>query len=300
MTEPGVVNLNFRQTLPDPLRYVGFVDYYGPLDLRTHSAHRHSYYQFFLVTEGRFLFVSETGEEVWLDTGDALVFRPGVMHNWHVDPDAMCRTFMVFFDPIPPGPFHDLEERLNREPLPGHWHLTVDLEEVQPLLNLIRSECERSVAMAASVVYGLTMSTVAMCTRSLAPGKGMGNESDLPSSLLAALMFIEEHFPEAISVGDIARHAGLGTGRLTELFREHVGTSPLRYLNNHRIDRAKILLLYSPLKLAEVASQCGFNSLPYFCRRFAKEAGVTPGDFRRGRFDQVLQERDPRAPHEEE
>jgi AraC-like DNA-binding protein len=300
MTEPSVINLNFRQELPLPLRYVGFVDYYGPLDLRTHSAHRHAYYQFFLVTEGQFLFVSETGEEVWLQAGDALIFRPGVMHNWHVEPRATCRTFMVFFDPIPPGPFQDLEERLNREPLPGHWQLAVDLAQIRPLLDMIREECEKSAAMAASVVYGLTMAAIAICTRALAPGRGMGSEGGLPASVLAALKFIEEHFAEAISVADIARHAGIGTGRLTELFREHVGTSPLRYLNTHRTDRAKILLLYSPLKLAEVASQCGFNSLPYFCRKFAKETGVTPGDFRRGRFDHILPERDERAHSEED
>jgi len=290
MAEPGVVNLNFRQALPAPLLYVGFVDYYGPLDWRTHSAHRHAYYQFFIVTEGRFLFVAETGENLWLETGDALIFRPGIMHNWHVEPDTLCRTFMVFFDPIQEGAFHEVQERLSQEPLPGHWRLTVDQAETAPLLAAIRRECEASASLGTAVVYGLVMATMAACTRSLAPGSGAGSEGSLPAAVLAALQFIEERFAEPISVSDIARHAALSAGRLTELFRSHVGTSPLSYLNNHRIDKAKILLLYSPLKLAEVAAQTGFNSLPYFCRRFNQATGVTPGDFRRGRFDHVLQD----------
>ncbi len=290
MAEPGVINLNFRQALPAPLLYVGFVDYYGPLDWRTHSAHRHDYYQFFVVTEGRFLFVAETGENLWLEPGDALIFRPGIMHNWHVEPDTCCRTFMVFFDSIPEGPFHDIQERLSQEPLPGHWRLPVSLEEVVPLLAAIRRECETSASLGTAVVYGLTMTLMAACTRSLAPGNGAGGGNGLPPAVLKALQYIETHFAAAISVVDIARHAGLSTGRLTELFRLHVGTSPLSYLNNHRIDKAKILLLYSPLKLAEVAAQSGFRSLPYFCRRFGQAAGVTPGDFRRGRFEQVLHE----------
>lgn len=298
MAEPGVVNLNFRQALPAPLLYVGFVDYYGPLDWRTHSAHRHAYYQFFIVTEGRFLFVSETGENLWLEEGEALIFRPGVMHNWHVEPGVFCRTFMVFFDPIPEGAFHEVQERLSQEPLPSHWRLEVEQDEVAPLLAAIRRECEASSSLATAVVYGLTMALMAACTRSLAPGSGAGSEAALPEAVLKALQFIETRFAEPISVADIARHAGLSAGRLTELFRLHVGTSPLSYLNNHRIDKAKILLLYSPLKLAEVADQTGFNSLPYFCRRFNQATGVTPGDFRRGRFDQVLQECESTLPTE--
>src|SRR3989339_1885946 len=101
MSEGRVINLNFRHALPAPLLYVGFVDHYGPLDMRSHSAHRHGHYQFFAVTEGRFLFVPESGREIWLDEGDVIVFRPRLLHNWHVEPDAVCRTFMVFFDAIP-------------------------------------------------------------------------------------------------------------------------------------------------------------------------------------------------------
>ena len=133
MSEGRVINLNFRHALPAPLLYVGFVDYYGPLDMRSHSAHRHGHYQFFAVTEGRFLFVPESGREIWLDEGDVIVFRPGLLHNWHVEPDAVCRTFMVFFDAIPDGVFGELGQRLAQDAAVGHRTFAISLLGAAPM-----------------------------------------------------------------------------------------------------------------------------------------------------------------------
>lgn len=284
MSEGRVINLNYRHALPSPLLYVGFVDYYGPLEMRLHSAHRHGHYQFVLVTEGRFLFVPETGREIWLGPGEVVIFPPGVLHNWHVDPDTICRTFMVFFDAPVSGPFVQLGRRLSEGNGIGHWRFSVPLAQAAPMLTALRSEYEQNKPLADSVVYGLTMALMTFAIRHLAPEADAEPAGGFPSPLEAALEFVEARYAAPITVRDIAREAGVSPSRLNQLFQEHIGTSPLRYLNNHRIDRAKILLLYSPFVIAEIATQSGFTSPQYFSRVFTKAAGVTPGAFRAGRF----------------
>jgi len=287
MSSGRVSNLNFRHVLPAPLLYVGFVDYCGPLDMRTHAAHRHDHYQFFIVTEGRFLFVPESGREIWLEAGDVLIFRPGVLHNWHVEPDTVCRTFMAFFHPIPAGVFGQLSQRLAHDPVVGHWTFRVPLDEAVPMLTALRSECEQSRPMANAVVYGLTMAFMTFAARQLAPEAAAEPFGGFPPALAAALEFIEANYAATVSVRDIAEQAGVSPTRLNQLFRTHIGTSPMRYVNNRRIDRAKILLLYSPFMIAEIARQTGFRSPHYFNRAFKSATDVTPSEFRASNFTRV-------------
>ena len=288
MSEGHVCNLNFRHALPEPLLYVGFVDYYGPLDMRNHSPHRHDHYQFLLVTEGRFLFLPESGREIRLGAGDVVIFKPGVLHNWHVESGMTCRTLMAFFRAIPDGVFGQFGQRLVADTAVGHWQFPIPMAEAEPMLAALRSECQQNLPMADAVVYGLTMTFMTFASRYLAPEAAAEPSGGFPPPLAAALEFIEDSYSRQLSVEDIARQAGVGPTRLNQLFQTHIGTSPMRYLSNHRIDRAKILLLYSPFLIAEIATQTGFRSPQYFDRSFRISAGVTPSEFRAGRFERVL------------
>lgn len=103
-----------------------------------------------------------------------------------------------------------------------------------------------------------------------------------PAPLRAALAAIERRHSERLLVADLARAAGLGATALHQLFRRHLGCTPLEALVRRRIQAACALLLAEPdLAVATVGARCGFGDAVHFGRVFRARQGCTPGIYRR-------------------
>lgn len=83
------------------------------------------------------------------------------------------------------------------------------------------------------------------------------------------------------SVAEMARIAGLGPSRFRQVFNEYYGISPLRYLQQLRMEEARRLLSETERPIKEVAQMTGFTELAAFHRAFRREAGITPAAYRR-------------------
>ena len=96
----------------------------------------------------------------------------------------------------------------------------------------------------------------------------------------AAAEFIEAHFDRPIKISDIAYEVNLSAGRLCHLFKKQMGVTPIGYLTNIRIERARKLLLTTDKKCCNLYYEVGFNSQAYFVRRFKEAVGMSPAQFR--------------------
>ncbi|MEV2273272.1 helix-turn-helix domain-containing protein [Nonomuraea africana] len=68
--------------------------------------------------------------------------------------------------------------------------------------------------------------------------------------------------------------------QLTRLFRQELGTTPARYVERARMERAKNLLETGDQPLDVVARRSGFGSPETMRRAFARELGVPPAAYR--------------------
>src|SRR5262249_21940724 len=68
-------------------------------------------------------------------------------------------------------------------------------------------------------------------------------------------------------------------------FKRTLGEPPNAYLTRLRLERARNLMLFSDLSLAEVARACGFADQAHFSRRFRQRTGQSPGAWRREQGD---------------
>lgn len=96
-----------------------------------------------------------------------------------------------------------------------------------------------------------------------------------------AVRFIEESYQKDISVTEIADHVELSPNYFHKVFVNTIGTTPAKYLNSVRMEKAKKLLCQTQNTIREVASLCGFENDAYFCQVFRKEAGITPAQYRK-------------------
>ena len=83
------------------------------------------------------------------------------------------------------------------------------------------------------------------------------------------------------SVSALSEKFGISEVHLRRILKSAVGTSPIRYVNSLRLEKAKTLLSESSLKVSDIAIESGFTDSFYFSRLFKKETGLSPASFRK-------------------
>ena len=68
----------------------------------------------------------------------------------------------------------------------------------------------------------------------------------------------------------------LSVSRFSHIFKSAIGKTPLMYITEIRISKAKELLLNTNLTMGEIAELTGFSSQNYFIRVFKKHTGISP------------------------
>ncbi len=106
-----------------------------------------------------------------------------------------------------------------------------------------------------------------------------------PKYLLeTTLDYINRSLDRNLSTEEISRAVGIEPSRLARAFRASTGKSIHRYLNERRVEEAKLLLTKSEVSIAEVARRVGFDSEERFQINFRRRTGVTPAAYR-GRYE---------------
>lgn len=99
--------------------------------------------------------------------------------------------------------------------------------------------------------------------------------------IIEACQYMTSNLSEDVRIEDIANHVCLSPSRLAHLFREQVGVNMLRWREDQRVIRAKLLLQTTQESIASVGRIVGYDDQLYFSRVFRKRVGVSPSDFRR-------------------
>jgi len=95
-----------------------------------------------------------------------------------------------------------------------------------------------------------------------------------------AKLFIENHYPEQITLENVAEAVGFNTSYFSSLFKKETGLNFSDFLNQTRILHAKELLRDRANSAAAVADMVGFRDEKYFSKVFKKTVGLTIIDFR--------------------
>ena len=101
------------------------------------------------------------------------------------------------------------------------------------------------------------------------------------NNLKPAIEAMHQHPEYAWTLSQLAKLSSMSRGRFAQRFKDLLGQSPMQYLTDWRLQKAKRLLKETNLSIAEVGFRSGYQSLPSFTRRFGKQFGISPGAFRR-------------------
>lgn len=95
------------------------------------------------------------------------------------------------------------------------------------------------------------------------------------------VLYIRKHLHEAIELEKLAEISCLSKDHFIRLFKKGMGTTPLQYINQKKIEKAQLLLLTEELAVKEIAFRLAFEDYSYFNRLFKKVTGMTPQEYRR-------------------
>lgn len=94
------------------------------------------------------------------------------------------------------------------------------------------------------------------------------------------LNYLDHHFAEEISVNSVAAALFLNKHYIAHVFKDETGYSLMEYVISLRMNRAKVLLSETDLRISDIAVECGYTDFTYFSKQFKKHTSCTPSRFR--------------------
>jgi len=82
------------------------------------------------------------------------------------------------------------------------------------------------------------------------------------------------------SLNFAANNLFISPNYLSRIFKEETGTNFIDYLADFRLEKAKLLLLSSDMKIEEVSAKAGYSSPQYFIKKFKEKYSLTPREYR--------------------
>ena len=114
----------------------------------------------------------------------------------------------------------------------------------------------------------------------------MEGQDPIPADDAERLRRVERHLREHHAVPgrleDLAAMACMSRTKLLALFKRVYGRTITQHVQAARMDRARMLLLHSDLKIEAIAAEVGYRRHGSFSELFKRRIGVTPAQFRLG------------------
>jgi two-component system response regulator YesN len=78
----------------------------------------------------------------------------------------------------------------------------------------------------------------------------------------------------------MSSHFGFSPQYLSLIFKNEIGENFIVYLTRKRLNKAKDLLLNTPMLIKNISLECGYSYTSYFIKIFNKNEKITPNEFR--------------------
>ena len=102
--------------------------------------------------------------------------------------------------------------------------------------------------------------------------------ADLP--MRDVLHWIMDHYSEEITLDRLSREFAMSSSHLSRNFYQSFRISPINYLIDYRLSKAKDLLIFTNKPVYEIAAEVGYQNVYHFSNLFSKRIGPTPQEFR--------------------
>ncbi len=224
--------------------------------------------------------------------GDGFFVNSGVLHSCQPLEGADCRFHSLVFHPrlvggslesiyyqnyvLPITENKGLDGLFLAASLPWQKEILMHIERAWQACAQENSFFELTVRDSLSRLLGLLRDHFSQET--VRPDAKLSRDA---ARIKQMLQYIQEHYREELTVLDIAGSAAVSESECLRCFHTVIGTTPIRYLREYRIEEAARLLAATREPICDIALQGGFSDVSYFTKTFRELRGCTPGEYRK-------------------
>lgn len=232
-------------------------------------------FEFTIATKGTLNFCTRTSSYKF-SGGDVFVSFPNEIHGTNNVPIALGEVYWFQLDISDEEHFlylnretaHYMIEQLNAIP---HHVVQANVEQVSPLLKegfrlTQMGEDPHIIAAYLQLFLYLVINSSHQEQFRLSPDIGK------------TLNYILDNITSEVSLEELASIANLSCSQYKQKFKKQMGISPRRFINQQKIEHAKILL-QEGMSVTDIAMLLGFTTSSYFSTVFKKHTLCTPMEY---------------------
>lgn len=247
--------------------------------------HCHEHLEISVITKGYGTYYID-GKEYPLKAGDLVILNPGTYHKSLVTcPDYCTTEYYIGFTDI-----HIRDLPPNTLPLPN-GNVVVSMkdgmrQEIFRLCSFMGKEFHTCRPGRYFMLKSYLIQLILLLLRDQQETKeesdGCIFESPNRKYVVKQMIrYFNEHYHEKISLDQIAKNMYLSTFYISKIFKAETGDTPINYLIELRMEKARDLMESSPdLSIQAIASMVGYEDAYHFSKLFKKHFGAAPSKYR--------------------
>ncbi len=249
-----------------------------PIELHNTGPGIHDYYLIHTVLTGNGEF-SLDGKRYICGAGDSFIIFPGALHQYVAAAEHPWEYVWVAFQGHRCEP---LMQQLGLTPEQPVVRNTATRKTLALYRRIWRSLGDATYPALADLesagLLRLLLREFALAEPGRLPAPPTGGAA-AKRQVEQAMRWLELQYAQPISIEQLSKSLGYHRTHLSKMFKEAVGLSPMQFLMQIRLERAKSLLR-SQWSVEQVASSVGFADALYFSKQFRKRFGMSPTEFR--------------------
>jgi AraC-like DNA-binding protein len=210
--------------------------------------------------EGSGGYVITGGRKLTFKSGDILVHSPGAKHIAHTRRQGKHHCLALAGKDV--ASFRDGVYRGNPQIARLFLDITRELKDKKPFFQ--------------SIIEAKAMEVVLQLKRIMSHAVLVEGTAHTNAEAAHVKRIIDAEYRKKIDLVFLSDQMMLSKDYLRHKFKEEYGVSPIRYLINMRIEKARRLISDEGKKIKEAAFECGFENEYYFSRLFKKVTGHPP------------------------
>ena len=255
------------------------VDHFGAEMCASHYAFgptiRDNYVLHFIV-EGKGKF--HIDETIWeLQAGDMFLLSKDKMTFYRADKQEPWAYLWVGFSGNKADYF------LNQSQITEHYicHSTLDSKVLNQLYKIMRFSKQTSTITTELEITGELFRLLAYLIEEQPKKHSLSHNITQQHYTKQALRIIHNHYDSHLQVNEIAKELNLSRSYLYKLFKEQTGYALKDYILKVKLEKSQQLLANPRFSITEIASMVGFTDSLAFSKRFKKQYGQSPSQYRR-------------------
>ena len=251
--------------------------------------HMHDGYEIVYVYRGAgTFFIDQAFYE--MQAGDLFLLPPNLIHRAFPDSSDPVTSTALFFGPkwireeeedaLPPLRCFSLARasRLYRLTLPKQRK-----EGFEAALDRVHAEWKSKREGYEQVIRAeVTLMLLQLARENESDAVRPGSDpSSSPMWLRTTLAYIDRFPKSDLRLSTLCKHVSVSPAHFSRTFRKATGMTVTEYVVAKRIAFAKERLLATDDPVHRISADCGFESLPYFHKKFKKHTGDSPQVYRK-------------------